>query len=54
MKSNEEFLLKHIGPSSEEQKAMLDLLGIESIEDLIGQTIPTSILDKNHWESEKD
>ncbi|WP_455169120.1 aminomethyl-transferring glycine dehydrogenase, partial [Aegicerativicinus sediminis] len=37
------FSYRHIGPREEDQKAMLDTLGIDSIEDLIYQTIPDGI-----------
>ncbi|WP_228852373.1 aminomethyl-transferring glycine dehydrogenase [Aegicerativicinus sediminis] len=37
------FSYRHIGPREEDQKAMLDTLGVDSIEDLIYQTIPDGI-----------
>lgn len=38
-----EFIRRHIGPSESETKAMLDTIGIDSIETLIDKTIPASI-----------
>ncbi|WP_369996543.1 aminomethyl-transferring glycine dehydrogenase [Winogradskyella sp.] len=37
------FALRHIGPSSQEQKEMLDAIGVSSIEQLISETIPKGI-----------
>ncbi|NNF85867.1 MAG: aminomethyl-transferring glycine dehydrogenase [Winogradskyella sp.] len=37
------FALRHIGPSTSEQKAMLNTIGITSIEQLISETIPQGI-----------
>ena len=37
------FALRHIGPSSQEQQAMLDTIGAASIEQLISETIPADI-----------
>jgi glycine dehydrogenase len=37
------FALRHIGPSSEEQKAMLNTIGVTSIEQLVSETIPADI-----------
>ncbi len=37
------FALRHIGPRSEEQKAMLNTIGVTSIEQLISETIPDGI-----------
>ena len=37
------FALRHIGPRSEEQKAMLNTIGVTSIEQLISETIPEGI-----------
>ncbi|MDH7914571.1 aminomethyl-transferring glycine dehydrogenase [Winogradskyella sp. SYSU M77433] len=41
------FALRHIGPSSQEQQAMLDTIGAASIEQLISETIPADIRLKN-------
>ena len=41
------FALRHIGPSSQEQQAMLDTIGADSIEQLISETIPADIRLKN-------
>ncbi len=37
------FALRHIGPSSKEQKAMLNIIGVTSIEQLVSETIPANI-----------
>ncbi len=37
------FSARHLGPNSDDRKAMLEALGLESIEQLIDQTIPTSL-----------
>ena len=38
---------RHIGPSFDEQRKMLDEIGVSSIQELIDQTIPSQIyLDK--------
>ena len=37
------FALRHIGPNSDEQKAMLDAIGVSSIEQLVSETIPAGI-----------
>jgi glycine dehydrogenase len=41
------FALRHIGPSSQEQKAMLNTIGITSIEQLVSETVPADIRLKN-------
>jgi glycine dehydrogenase len=37
------FALRHIGPSPEEQKAMLNTIGVTSIEQLVSETVPEEI-----------
>ena len=37
------FLLRHIGPKKEDIQGMLDTIGLNSINELIEQTIPSSI-----------
>ena len=37
------FALRHIGPNSNEQKAMLNTIGVTSIEQLVSETIPAGI-----------
>jgi len=37
------FALRHIGPNSDEQKAMLNTIGLTSIEQLVSETIPSGI-----------
>ena len=39
-----EFIKRHIGPSEEEQSEMLSDLGLSSIDELIRQVVPDSIL----------
>ncbi|RNC83466.1 MAG: glycine dehydrogenase (aminomethyl-transferring) [Winogradskyella sp.] len=42
------FALRHIGPNPEEQKKMLNTIGVTSIEQLISETVPSHIrLDKD-------
>ncbi|WP_412561554.1 aminomethyl-transferring glycine dehydrogenase [Winogradskyella sp. MIT101101] len=37
------FALRHIGPSSQEQKEMLNTIGVSSIDQLVSETIPAGI-----------
>ncbi|GGW68867.1 glycine dehydrogenase (decarboxylating) [Winogradskyella epiphytica] len=37
------FALRHIGPKSDDEKAMLDTIGVSSIDQLISETIPDGI-----------
>ncbi|WP_299519417.1 aminomethyl-transferring glycine dehydrogenase [Winogradskyella sp.] len=37
------FALRHIGPNSDEEKAMLNTIGVTSIEQLVSETIPAGI-----------
>lgn len=37
------FALRHIGPSPKEQKAMLNTIGVTSIEQLVSETVPAEI-----------
>ena len=37
------FALRHIGPREEQRKQMLDAVGVNSIEELIDQTVPKNI-----------
>ena len=39
-----EFISRHIGPSEQEQNRMLEDLGVSSLEELVRQVVPTSIL----------
>ncbi len=43
LEGRDEFVARHIGPATTEQAAMLAAIGVASLEDLIGQTIPASI-----------
>ncbi len=42
--SQEKFLYRHIGPSDSEVPAMLETIGVESVDDLIAKTLPENIL----------
>lgn len=44
LEGNDEFLARHIGPSDAEVAAMLRVVGADSLDDLIRQTVPGSIL----------
>ncbi|MEH6491414.1 aminomethyl-transferring glycine dehydrogenase [Halopseudomonas sp.] len=44
LEQTDDFIRRHIGPDAAEQQAMLDALGAASLEDLVGQTVPQSIL----------
>ncbi|MBL4835818.1 MAG: glycine dehydrogenase (aminomethyl-transferring), partial [Pseudomonas sp.] len=46
LEQTDAFLRRHIGPDAAEQQAMLDVLGVESLDSLIEQTVPRSILRK--------
>ena len=37
------FALRHIGPREDDQKLMLNAIGVETIEQLISETIPNDI-----------
>ena len=41
---NSEFIQRHIGPSEKEQTQMLEDLGLSSIDELVRQIVPDSIL----------
>ncbi|WP_022961702.1 aminomethyl-transferring glycine dehydrogenase [Halopseudomonas pelagia] len=47
LEQTDAFLRRHIGPDAAEQQAMLDTLGVESLDALINQTVPHSILRKD-------
>ncbi|MFT6466259.1 aminomethyl-transferring glycine dehydrogenase [Halopseudomonas sp.] len=47
LEQTDAFLRRHIGPDAAEQQAMLDTLGVESLDALINQTVPQSILRKD-------
>jgi len=40
---NEEFIGRHIGPNKEDTQKMLETIGVESMEELVGRTVPASI-----------
>jgi len=39
----DQFVDRHIGPNQEEQQAMLSTIGVESLDELIDETVPASI-----------
>lgn len=43
LEQHDAFTQRHIGPDQAEQQKMLDYLGMESLEDLISQTVPENI-----------
>ncbi len=43
LQQNDDFKSRHIGPDSVEQKAMLELLGLDSLDSLIDKIVPKSI-----------
>lgn len=44
---HDEFIGRHIGPNSQQTKAMLEALGVASIQELIEKTVPNGILNKD-------
>jgi len=46
LEQTDAFLRRHIGPDAAEQQAMLEVLGVESLDSLVEQTVPRSILRK--------
>ena len=42
-KQQQEFTSRHIGPNAEETKAMLQTIGVSSMDELISKTVPASI-----------
>ena len=45
LEMRDDFATRHIGPSSLDVDAMLDVVGVDSIDDLLAQTVPVSIRD---------
>lgn len=43
LKSTDRFADRHIGPSPEEEQAMLEAIGVKSLDELISKTVPESI-----------
>ena len=41
--AKEQFLERHIGPRAEDVEEMLKVIGVKSVDELIGQTVPESI-----------
>ncbi|QJD59287.1 aminomethyl-transferring glycine dehydrogenase [Pseudomonas sp. gcc21] len=46
LEQTDDFIRRHIGPDAAEQQAMLETLGVASLDELISQTVPGSILRK--------
>ncbi|WP_150304629.1 aminomethyl-transferring glycine dehydrogenase [Pseudomonas saliphila] len=44
LEQTDDFIRRHIGPDAAEQQAMLEALEVGSLDELIGQTVPGSIL----------
>ena len=44
---NKEFIRRHIGPSSDEQKKMLTYLGCNTLDEFIKKIVPEKILEKS-------
>ncbi|UAW98854.1 aminomethyl-transferring glycine dehydrogenase [Halopseudomonas nanhaiensis] len=47
LEQTDAFLRRHIGPDDAEQQSMLETLGVESLDALINETVPNSILRKD-------
>src|SRR5690554_6105332 len=43
LEQQDAFIRRHIGPDAEEQRSMLQTLGLSSLDELIDQTVPRSI-----------
>ena len=50
LEMRDDFATRHIGPTSRDVDAMLDVVGVRSIDDLIAQTVPASIHDREPLE----
>ena len=46
----DDFTVRHIGSNSEQVAAMLDTLGVDSLDALIAQTIPASIQSSHRFQ----
>ena len=44
---SKEFIRRHIGPSEDDMKKMLEIVGANSLDDLIKKTVPDNILLKD-------
>ena len=45
LEMRDDFATRHVGPSSEDIAAMLEVVGVSSIDDLLAKTVPVSIRD---------
>ena len=43
LQAQDEFIQRHIGPDQQQQSAMLALLGVNSLDELIDQSVPDKI-----------
>ena len=46
LENHADFVRRHIGPTSKQQKAMAKALGYDSLDDLIDDTVPSAIRNK--------
>ena len=46
LEMRDDFATRHVGPSSEDVAAMLEVVGVSSIDDLLTRTVPVSIRDR--------
>ena len=51
--NSKEFISRHIGPSDNEEKKMLEIVGSKSLNDLIKKTVPENILLKEDLKIDK-
>ncbi len=49
LKASDFMLNRHVGPNAEEESKMLSVMGLSSLDQLVEQTIPASILIKEHY-----
>ena len=50
LEMRDDFATRHVGPTSRDVDAMLDVVGVRSIDDLIAKTVPASIRDREPLE----
>ena len=46
LQNAEQFVSRHVGPNSDDQQAMLGLLGCSNLQQLIEQVVPASIINE--------
>ena len=42
---NDDFVRRHVGPDDDEIRSMLDVLGVDTLDALLDETLPESIRD---------